>query len=226
VNPIGKTGLGWSLHYRYWELEGIGWAPNIQGKGTFNNDWAKMKLIIRKIGPVEAGASVPNRLIGYVTHEGAFNTFSIHTSNEADVGTLSCKTPSVVVKMGEENRVGQFKGVGTSLAPVNFSIGLKQCPEGLSKASYLLEPNTNIVDNSRSVVALNAASTAKGVGLQILNRNGDPAPLNTMITFSGYDEAEAGGDLNIRFKAAYYQTSPVVEPGTANSSVTLVMDYN
>lgn len=45
-----------------------------------------------------------------------------------------------------------------------------------------------------------------------------------MIAFSGYDGA--GGDFNIPFKAAYYQTSSVVEAGTANTAVTLVMNYN
>ncbi|CAM2295893.1 Fimbrial protein [Ralstonia mannitolilytica] len=152
------------------------------------------------------------------------DAIAFQVSNKAGVGSFSCKTADVTVKMGDQNRATQFKGPGTSLAPVNFSIGLKQCPGGISKVSYLLKPNTNIIDSSRSVVALNTASTARGIGLQILNEGGDPVPLNTMIAFSGYDGA--GGDFNIPFKAAYYQTSSVVEAGTANTAVTLVMNYN
>ena len=89
--------------------------------------------------------------------------------------------------------------------------------------SCLLKPNTQIVDAARSVVALDATSIAKGVGLQILDEGGKPAVLNKKIVFSGYETV--GGNFSIPLKAAYHQTGPVVEVGSANSSLTLVMSY-
>ncbi|MET3449333.1 fimbrial protein [Ralstonia sp. 1138] len=229
VFPIGKTGLGWSLYYVWKELQSISFAPQIQNPGTFKNTGIEMRLYIKKIGPIKAGASVPNGLIGYVgagfpTAVPDVKFFSINTSNEASLGIISCKAPDVVVKMGVQNRVGQFKGIGTSLAPVNFSIGLKECPEGINKVSYLLKPNTTIVDAARSVVALDTESTAKGVGLQILDQNSNPVALNEKIVFKDYDTA--GGNFNIPLKAAYHQTASDVSPGIANSSVTIVMSYD
>ncbi|WP_407513110.1 fimbrial protein [Ralstonia sp. GP71] len=100
---------------------------------------------------------------------------------------------------------------------------LTECPSGISKVSYLLKPNTQILDAAQSVVALDAESVAKGVGLQVLNQNGEPAVLNEKVAFSEYDKA--GGSFSISLKAAYRQTAPVVGAGTANSSLTFVMSY-
>ncbi|WP_316884497.1 fimbrial protein [Ralstonia flatus] len=222
---IGDTGLAWNLKRVDLGLLSPDISKGLEiAAGGYGFDGASYQIIIKKVGQVSAGASVPAGVIGYMSINNEVFPVAFFMSNEARVGTLTCKTPDVTVKMGGQNRIGQFKGVGTALAPVNFSIGLKQCPEGISKISYLLKPNTKIVDGSRSVVALDAASTAKGVGLQILTESGNPAPFNELISFSGYDKA--GGDFNIPLKAAYYRTSSVVEPGTANSSVTLIMSYD
>ena len=180
-------------------------------------------LRIKKIGPVAPDAAVEVGLLGYANINNEFNAFIVRTSTKASVTAQSCKTPDVIVQMGDRNRVGQFKGVGTSLAPVNFSINLNECPSGISKVSYLLKPNTQILDAAQSVVALDAESVAKGVGLQVLNQNGEPAVLNEKVAFSEYDKA--GGSFSISLKAAYRQTAPVVGAGTANSSLTFVMSY-
>ncbi|MBN3769076.1 fimbrial protein [Burkholderia sp. Se-20378] len=225
--PIGKTGLAWSILYRYQNnitLRDIslGGIENFAGKWQFGNTAFTLRII--KIGSVAAGASISAGLLGYVSINKEINAFTINVSNQSSVGALSCKTPDVVVKMGDQNRVGQFKGSGTSLVPVNFSIGLRECPEGISKISYLLKANTKIVDTAKSVVSLDADSTAKGVGIQILDDGGNPAPLNKNVAFNNYDSA--GGNFNIPLRAAYHQTSSAVEPGTANSSLNFVMSYN
>ncbi|CAJ0715669.1 hypothetical protein LMG6871_01530 [Ralstonia edaphis] len=223
--PIGETGLAWSLVY-FWPRRQDVADISLAGTrpwGTYSFDGTSFKLRIKKIGSVTAGASIAAGLLGFVSVNKEFNAFTVNVSNQASVGTVSCKTPDVTVRMGDKNRVGQFKGVGTSLAPVNFSIGIKECPEGINKVSYLLKPNTEIVDSARSVVALDAASSAKGVGLQLLDESANPVALNKTIVFNGYDKA--GGDFNIPLKAAYHQTAAVIEPGTANSSVTVVMTY-
>jgi type 1 fimbria pilin len=222
--PIGETGLAWSLVYfgQGQDVADISLART-QAWGTYSFGGASFKLRIKKIGSVTAGASIAAGLLGLVSVNKEFNAFTVNVSNQASVSTVSCKTPDVTVRMGDKNRVGQFKGVGTSLAPVSFSIGIKECPDGINKVSYLLKPNTEIVDSARSVIALDAASSAKGVGLQLLDESANPVALNKTIVFNGYDKA--GGDFNIPLKAAYHQTVAVIEPGTANSSVTFVMSY-
>lgn len=217
--PIGDTGLAWS-----WGYNDILYGPELPaGKGYYFND-VKVAISLIKIGPVKAGASVPVGILGHLNANNEINIFTIKTSNKSSVATLSCKTPDVIVKMGDQNYVGSFKGVGTSLAPVNFSIALKECPEGINKVSYQLNPNTPIVDATRSVVALDAESTAKGVGLQLLDSLGNPVALKTKLQYSDYDKL--GGNFNIPLKAAYHQTGSEIVPGTANSSVTFVMSYD
>lgn len=223
--PIGETGLAWNLVYftKGRDVADVSLVTTTEPAGSYTFVGTTFKLRIKKIGSVTAGASIAAGLLGSVNVNNEFNAFTVSVSNQASVGMLGCKTPAVVVKMGDKNRVGDFKGVGTSLEAVNFSIGIKECPEGINKVSYLLTPNTEIVDSARSVVALDAASSAKGVGLQLLDESANPVALNKTIVFNGYDKA--GGDFNIPLKAAYHQTAAVIEPGTANSSVTVVMSY-
>lgn len=225
--PIGNTGLAWGLVYDNKKstpaplpAASLG-IQQVANTHTFVS--TSFSLRIRKIGPVAPGAAVEAGLLGYVNMNDEFNVFIVRTSTKASVTAQSCKTPDVIVQMGDRNRVGQFKGVGTSLAPVSLSINLNECPSGISKVSYLLKPNTQILDAAQSVVALDAESVAKGVGLQVLNQNGEPAVLNEKIAFSEYDKA--GGNFSIPLKAAYRQTAPVVGAGTANSSLTFVMSY-
>ncbi len=126
--------------------------------------------------------------------------------------------------MGDQNNAGRFNGIGSSLEPVSFSIALRECSKDMIRMGYQLKPNTRVVDYTRSVVALNPESTAKGIGLQLLDKDGKPLPLSQWNAFWGYDKQ--GGDFDIPLKAAYYQTSPEISAGTANTSVTFVMSYN
>ena len=221
--PIGDTGLAWSLIINGTPVQGI-YDGLVRAAGPQNLDGWSFKVLIKTTKAVSAGAVVPAGILGYYNVNYEFDAMTFKSSNEASVSALSCKTPDVTVKMGDRNRVRDFSGVGTSLSPVDFSIALKECPTGLKKVSYLLKPNTQIVDAARSVVALDAASSAKGVGLQILDAHENPVAMNEKIVFSGYDTV--GGNFNIPLKAAYYQTGPIVEGGSANSSLTLVMSYD
>ncbi|WKZ86082.1 hypothetical protein N5B55_03780 [Ralstonia pickettii] len=62
-----------------------------------------------------------------------------------------------------------------------------------------MNPNTGIVDATRAVVALDAGSTAKGVGLQLLDNAGNPVAVKTPLQFSAYDKL--GGNFNIPMQA-------------------------
>ena len=141
--PIGDTGLAWKWGYNdvMYGLE----AP----AGTWGLPELNYSVSLVKIGPVKVGASIPAGILGHFSVNNEVNFFTIKTSNKSSVVMLSCKTPDIIVKMGDQNYVGRFKGVGTSLAPINFSIALKECPEGINKVSYQLNPNTPIVDARR-----------------------------------------------------------------------------
>jgi major type 1 subunit fimbrin (pilin) len=95
----------------------------------------------------------------------------------------------------------------------------------LNSITYRIDPVTAVVNAAKSVVALDASSSATGVGVQLLDGTGtQPFPLQTWTTFTGYDAA-TGGDYTIPLNARYYQTAATVTTGMANSSMTFTMQY-
>jgi|AraplaCL_Col_mMS_1032034.scaffolds.fasta_scaffold03483_3 type 1 fimbria pilin len=230
--PIGDTGLAWSLEVERGgggEIPDIKWGIKEYNPSPSSTTWhifddSIIRVRIKKIGRIKTGSVIPDRVLGWLNVQNQLYPLRLRVSNRAVVGNPSCKTPDVTVKMGDRNMINQFNGVGTSLAPVNFAIALRECPEGIRQVRYQLKPNTNIVNIARSVVSLEAGSIATGVGVQLLENDGSPIPLRDWIRFSEYDSR--GGNFDIPLKAAYFQTEPVINPGTANTSITFEMSYD
>lgn len=222
--PIGDTGLAWRYGGSNRDFPALLYGDRLPPSEGYRFDDQPQYLSIVKIGPIQSGVTIAAGTLGSVNIDGDFNVIRMQLAKSFTVATGSCKTPDVTVKMGDRNYVGQFKGVGTSLAPINFSIALNECPEGINKVSYRLEPTTELLDQSNAVVALDATSTAEGVGLQLLNAAGEPVRLKKRITFREYDKL--GGNFIIPLKAAYHQIGPKVIPGRANTSVTFIMSYD
>ncbi len=149
--------------------------------------------------------------------------------------TLSaCTTSNVTVPMGSYTRTAFSGGVGGTTPPVSFSISLT-CPAGWNGVKYEIDTVTSVVSGTQAVVALNASSTATGVGVQVLDNNGSPltaaegfrnaVALGSTPGSAAYNKS-AGGSYTIPLKARYYQTSAAIGPGSANSSLTFTMTYN
>ncbi|WP_196251549.1 fimbrial protein [Cupriavidus necator] len=97
-------------------------------------------------------------------------------------------TPDVTVHMGMYQR-SEFSVLGSTTAPTSFRISVNNCPSGINTVRYQLDAVTTILNASNSVVALDSASTAGGVGLQILDDAGNPHPLGTLRAVPGYSPA-------------------------------------
>ncbi|KND59331.1 Fimbrial adhesin [Candidatus Burkholderia verschuerenii] len=152
-----------------------------------------------------------------------FTIFTTSISGNMTVTSGTCTTPDVSVPMGTYLTT-ELKGLNTTTTAVNFNVALKACPAGMNSIAYRIDPVTTVINSANSVVALNAASTATGVGVQLLDSSGAVFPLSTQKTFSGYNSA-TGGDYALAFKARYYQTAATLTPGTANTSMTVSMVY-
>lgn len=135
----------------------------------------------------------------------------------------ACTTPNIPVDLGT-HRTSEFSGPNSVTSSVNFDLALNNCPAGMNAIQYQVDAVTPIISATNSVVALDASSTASGVGLQLLNGSGTPFPLGSAQTFSGYSSA-TGGSYTIPFKARYLQTGSTVGPGRANSVMTFTMTY-
>jgi type 1 fimbria pilin len=146
--------------------------------------------------------------------------------------TCRVATPSISVPLGNVP-VNRFTGVGSTSQMPSYSFTIQlNCSGGDSGATlnvYTTLTDQTDVTNQSDTLNLSAGSTARGVGIQVLN--GD-----TPIRF-GPDSSAAGninqwfagsaanGTFNIPLKARYVQTGSSVVPGTANGIATFTMNY-
>lgn len=136
-------------------------------------------------------------------------------------GATPCTTSNVTVNLGN-HRASAFGAVGSTTAAADFTIELRNCPAGMRRITYQIDPATPVVPGTgNSVVALNAASTATGVGVQLLDAAGAPLALASQRTVGA-----SGGTYTIPLKARYYKTAPTVGGGSANSAMTFTISYN
>jgi len=240
VYATGVDGLGIILGGRGY-INGCGWAafqaltPIWRG-GACNTAGAvtnggQLRAMFVKIGPVATGVLAPITLAaaasssnegggGIVTNpnlEIQFVTMAMAVTSQA------CTTPDVSVFLGTP-KSSDFTGKDSSSQVVAFDISLNGCPAGMSTIHYRIDAVTPLVDAANAVIGLDASSSATGVGVQLLDADGNPAVLGRRLPFAAYNSA-AGGSFKIPLRARYRQTGDKVTPGSANTAVTFTMNY-
>lgn len=232
IFPIHDTGLAWQWIYNGAPVSGTNGQSTLEANKLYTFSTTKHSLRLLKIGPIKSNAKLPAGDIGLMK-VGALTTVIMRLSQEVKVVAQSCETPDVKVDMGEHD-LGDFSESGSFSKSTSFSIRLNNCPTGINKVMYSLEPNptTPAWNASLGIIELNKSSTAKGLALQIMDSNQTPLALNKNHVFAGY--ATSGGNFTIPLSARYYRTVPAssgnkddpgVTPGTANTEVTFVMSY-
>lgn len=131
--------------------------------------------------------------------------------------TCSVTTSNVNIPLGsvKASTFGSVGSVSGASATQNVSLSCQYSPS----VSMTLS-GTQAGSGLTNVVALTSASTAEGIGVQIL-RNGTPLTIGTKVSVS----SAAGGTLNVPIAARYYRTGDV-KAGSANASPTLQFSYN
>ena len=89
--------------------------------------------------------------------------------------------------------------------------------------------STTVLDAVNGVIELDTeASTATGVGIQLLTENGTPLVFSSgthfPYTLDSYNPASRGS-YSVPLQAGIYQTSGSVSAGSIKGSVTFTMDY-
>lgn len=145
-------------------------------------------------------------------------------TNALVLNAASCQTPSVPVAMGDDYQLWEFRDAGSTPRTIRFNIGLNQCQTGIKKVTYSLKATTPVIDATKGVVALNAGSTATGIGLQLMNETGQPVAFGTDYTFNGF--TTTGTSFKIPLSAAYYRLpTGDLKAGSANTEVTFIVNY-
>ena len=175
-----------------------------------------------KIGKIKHGTVIGPINIGAVKY-GTLTTHNITIRSKLIIATASCKTPNVSVNMGDYVASGVTGSRGQT-NPVHFDIALNECQEGISRVTYSLQANTPVIDRESGLVSLDGTSTAKGVGLRIMDGNGTPLALDRAHVFSDYDTR--GGNFKLPLSAAFVHLgTQTLGFGSANTSLTFTMSY-
>lgn len=194
--------------------------------GAINYFWGGQNLnyVLVKTGPVSYGSIAAANLptVRY-DFDGTLVIYNASATGSVTISPAACSTPNVTVRLGE-HKTSELSGPGSSTSATAFRIALNDCPAGMKTIKYQIDATTPVLGASNSVVALNATSTATGVGVQLLDNEDRPFPLGTPRTLSGYN-AGTGGSYSVPLKARYYQTDTKTTAGTANTGLTFMMNY-
>ncbi|SDD88367.1 major type 1 subunit fimbrin (pilin) [Cupriavidus sp. YR651] len=179
-----------------------------------------------KTGPISPGTltTVPRVKVEYAfTDRPARSEITPFFSGSATgtISTNACATPNITVDMGSHKST-EMSGIGTSTSSTNFNIALNNCPADITAIKYQIDAVTSVLDAANAVVALDGSSSAKGVGVQLLNNAGNVQTLGVENTLAGVNGASS---YTIPLRARYRQTEGSVRGGTANSSMTFSILY-
>jgi len=140
------------------------------------------------------------------------------------LGTVgSCTTPDINVVL-PSTPTGSFTGVGSIVGETEFVLQFNNCPSGLTSIQYTLAPTTTAINAADGIVALNSASTARGVAIRVSRGDGSPLQLNTGYQVANY-ETTLPGNYWVGLRAAYRQTEATVVPGSAGTALTMSVLY-
>lgn len=185
-------------------------------------------------GPIQGGISslttVPIVTMTGVTSDNArvWSFGTLYTGSAS--GTLTQSTCSVTqsntyVPLATADTRAFAAGTGTVFAPTPFSLTFA-CSAG-AKVSITLTDNVNPANRS-STLQLTSDSSAKGVGIQVLNSAGpvsfgadSSAPGNTNQWLIG---DSPNGQLQVPLTARYISTGPV-SAGTVKALATFTLSY-
>lgn len=225
IFPLGKSGLS----YRVWfeALSRYETALQAIAANSANSNYGiganSVRLEIIKTGELTSKVNIDAGYLGSLQSDDLILK-KLNLMNPIVLNAASCQTPSVPVAMGDDYQLDDFREASATSRKVRFDIALNQCQTGIKKVTYSLKANTPILDATKGVVALNSSSTAKGIGLQVMNELGQPIAFDTTYPFNGF--TTTGLSFKIPFSAAYYRLGTEnVEAGSANTEVTFIVNY-
>ncbi|GAB3777751.1 hypothetical protein GCM10028796_57250 [Ramlibacter monticola] len=200
-------------------LKGLWARPSYQvslvviGKVTENRSLSMQNPIARDYAS-DSPTSLVNEVLRYQLEVSSTNI------ELQEAGASACTAANVSANLGT-HQASAFTGIGSTTAATSFNIRLTNCPTtGKSSVMYQVDPITAVADPDQSVVTLNPASTATGVGVQLLDGSGTPFPLGTPTS-----PGATSASYTIPLKARFYQTGTAVKGGAANAAMTFTITY-
>nr|WP_232012409.1 fimbria assembly protein [Cedecea lapagei] len=121
------------------------------------------------------------------------------------------------VKMGSWP-TKQLRTAGSTTQAMPFNLKLTGCPPSGTASITFTGKN-----NGDGLLALNTASTAKNVAIELLDEDKTRLLLDNA---SKEMQVDANGDVTMRFWANYIATADNPDAGLANADATFLINYN
>lgn len=233
--PTGIAGVGirikGGVNTSYWWPQSYTWTE--PSNKFIDGSYFTVELV--KTGPITAAGAISGE-IGTTTLNNQGNRVirRIYINGSLpirpQVPTCKVTTPSVVVPMGNVH-ASSFTGVGSTSPAKPFNI-LLTCSGGTSGATtgvYMTLSDVTNPGNRGDTLTLSSDSTAKGVGIQVLD--------GTTVIKYGADSDQSGnlnqwyigsvtnGSYTNSLTARYVQSASKITPGSANALATFTMSY-
>lgn len=131
---------------------------------------------------------------------------------------ISTTSQSISVDLGTWN-TRALKNSGATTTPTYFSISLSHCNNTSLTTTFSGNPDSNDSND----LALDSASTATGVAIQLMESDKTALALNkasTAVPING------SGNATLGFYAAYVATAKKIQAGSANAEATFTINYN
>lgn len=107
--------------------------------------------------------------------------------------------------------------------PIRFAINLEKCTVETTGVVTTFSGTADANDNT--LLALNGGSTAKNVGIAILDNQGNRIPINQASTFYPLKISSNMEKTSLVFYGQYVATGEVITPGIANADATFTFEY-
>lgn len=212
----------------------IPYTGTMASAGPFNLRISRLygQAWLIKTGPIASGTQrIDGELFhGSIHHLGKVLEYRLRAEvNQAQCSLKADAVSADPVHLGDY-KADDFKGVGTTTKPAPFHINLVDCKD----ASAPLPGTANVyieldgIDGSKPTVpaqgrfSLTSASDADGVEIQLLRGDtSNPMPLQAEVRMKPVEI----GITRLDFYARYYQSSPIVKPGSAEGALSFTVSY-
>lgn len=197
-------------------------APVAAGDGR-----ASLRLELVKIDEAGSGGAVRGAELPTLVYRSESDASTVAArvafTGAIAVRAATCSTPSVRVAL-DPVAPAALPRIGASAGAKNFELRLNDCPPGLTRISYRLDP-LGAADLGAATVALDPGASARGLAVQIRERDGRPLAfgVNHRIDAEGLSD---GGNFRVPLQAAYYRDGArTPSPGTVAASLTFTLSY-
>lgn len=171
----------------------------------------------------QVGSLVTGRDETYLAINLRNNSVTVKDETCSVAGNPNQQVPLGSYSLSPSGGFGSGIGQTSNMIPFDIKLNCEALLSGTFRVLMQLDGDAVSGLSDSGVVALNTASTASGVAVQILNENQQPIALKTPFTVASYPVSAAL--ITVPLYARYYQIAEKVNPGSANAVATYTISY-